>query len=681
MNRPSRFDQGDYERPTQKWVCGWAAEGRACRVGPDQKGRCQATYECFPVRKGDRWSCARPPGGGGPCEEGPLPDGTCCHPIPTCQPVRSLRTRRGMVTLLVSAFTFSLLLLFLAGPRLVVSPHLFVSPGPLVKSHEVIRDCAACHVAAQEHPVGELLAVLASGIRVADSQQCITCHRSDQGLKPHGLPPQNLSQITERMKRAPSPLSPSSSLSLAPAAADVRPDEHGELACVPCHGEHLGRTVRLTRIDNQYCQPCHLVRFPSLMNGHPEFTGYPSQSRSRWQFNHVSHEKEHFPTKGIAFGCQHCHRPALNRRTILTDPFERTCTGCHLEHIQRGSGIAVFNLPGVDFETLLDHGIEIGEWPDEANLDLEEDLTPFMALLLSADPKVARDLDELARAGVHLYDLEKASERQVAAAGRVVWAVKGLYYDLLTNGRAELVARLTKAFGVPLSPRDVPALTGQSSEAPGWLFPVIQPDWLNRLQAAQRRWLPDVMAEVPLYRAGKTVTLKELAMKFIATGDAERENPVGGWSRVDRALTLFYRPAGHADHFVRAWVDVTGKRYGTAGRAAEIFEILTASAPDTPGQCMRCHARPDAQSQQGRLVEWTEERSLPAERRAVKFSHAPHLIRQACRACHALHAARDFKPIVKATCTTCHTGQKMNDNCLTCHTYHVGTMTTALVMK
>src|SRR6058998_2314102 len=31
------FNSGQYERPNQNWICGNAAEGKPCRIGPDAK--------------------------------------------------------------------------------------------------------------------------------------------------------------------------------------------------------------------------------------------------------------------------------------------------------------------------------------------------------------------------------------------------------------------------------------------------------------------------------------------------------------------------------------------------------------------------------------------------------------------------------------------------------------------
>ena len=38
---PPEFDAGQYLRANQKWVCGWASEGRACHIGPAADGRCE----------------------------------------------------------------------------------------------------------------------------------------------------------------------------------------------------------------------------------------------------------------------------------------------------------------------------------------------------------------------------------------------------------------------------------------------------------------------------------------------------------------------------------------------------------------------------------------------------------------------------------------------------------------
>src|SRR5206468_1703511 len=123
--------------PNQKWVCGQAAEGKPCRIGPDARGRCRATFECQPAleikpreAKG-RYRCTRTAEYGGPCEVGPTPQGACSRPIPKCVPVRSLRLQRKHFTISTIAFTAGVLLVGLCGPFRTR----FISPGELSLQH------------------------------------------------------------------------------------------------------------------------------------------------------------------------------------------------------------------------------------------------------------------------------------------------------------------------------------------------------------------------------------------------------------------------------------------------------------------------------------------------------------------------------------------------------------------
>src|SRR5205807_2515376 len=113
--RLQQFDSGraTYDRPNQSWVCGWTEQGNPCRLGPDARGNCRATFECNPIRKGDRWLCTRPESAGGPCTEGPRPHGSCSQPIPKCRPVRTLRAKRAVTTLFTIALTMGMLITWL----------------------------------------------------------------------------------------------------------------------------------------------------------------------------------------------------------------------------------------------------------------------------------------------------------------------------------------------------------------------------------------------------------------------------------------------------------------------------------------------------------------------------------------------------------------------------------------
>jgi len=75
------FKGDTYERPNQPWLCGLADEGASCPTGPGRRGRCPGASACHPLLEGDRWVCNRSPARGGPCENGPSPDGSCSKSI------------------------------------------------------------------------------------------------------------------------------------------------------------------------------------------------------------------------------------------------------------------------------------------------------------------------------------------------------------------------------------------------------------------------------------------------------------------------------------------------------------------------------------------------------------------------------------------------------------------------
>ena len=163
---------------------------------------------------------------------------------------------------------------------------------------------------------------------------------------------------------------------------------------------------------------------------------------------------------------------------------------------------------------------------------------------------------------------------------------------------------------------------------------------------------------------------------------------MGGWYRED--FSLRYRPTGHGDQFLKAWLDVTGGAGATPRKAAarQIFEEL--AAPNSPGVCTKCHSI-DA-GEDGKLaVNWQARRPVADEHPFTAFSHTSHfslLDEKGCLTCHELNpqakyldAFKDrnpkkfisnFKPIERRICAECHTPAEAGDGCLNCHNYHVG---------
>ena len=486
------FRESPYLRPTQKWVCGHLTEGKPCQIGPDNRGNCRATSECQPRRDGSRWQCTRSQLAGGPCKEGPLPDGNCCRSIPKCRPVRSWRAKRGAATKWVVSVTIGLVLLCIAGD----GRQQFINPGSLTSQHAELSNCGSCHGAFESTPTEWLHAAFAKSKLKEDSERCLNCHKlGDDAFRPHSIPTDTLASLTKTAAIT-YPSSGALSVRIANTLLDP-PNEGGRvLVCGTCHSEHHGSDFNLTAMSDEGCTTCHKAQFTSFSEGHPAYVAYPYQRRTGIQFDHLSHFGKHFQTeqnKSLASkDCGNCHKPDSVGQKMLVKSFEIVCGACHGGQIEGegragAKGIAVFSVPGIDPYALQDRAVAIGEWPEFA----EGPVTPFMDLLLSsqnnyrAAKTILEDLD--------LMDLSDATEEQIGAVESLAWNVKGLFFDLRINGLNELKTRLETGFGRKLVTDELAQLTG--------LLPS------GVVQSAQTKWFPNLFIEVSRQRKGERVFL------------------------------------------------------------------------------------------------------------------------------------------------------------------------------
>ncbi len=755
-----------YERPNQPWICGRSAIGAPCRIGPDRRGHCQASFECRPRRNGDRWECTRPPSAGGRCVEGPRADGTCACPIPPCVPIRSQRSRRGQIARLAIATVLGLLAILLGGDK---AAQWLVEPGHLSAQHAGIHQCETCHTGFAAGPVAWLHAAVDDQTPMAVAKPCLTCH--DIGKHPlaaHGLPAGTLVKLREAIA-AGKPLRafPTG------AAGATGPDEAAvaalpaiarePLACANCHREHKGVKATLTDIGNMACQTCHMNTFASLADGHPSFDGYPFHRRTRLIFDHANHFNRNFGQSDKALvpkDCTGCHAMGPSGRAMVVKPFETSCGACHADQIRGKAavgdkGIAVISVPALDLQTLREKGAAIGEWPDDADATM----TPFLRFLLSRKGDAANDLATLGDAT--LGDLTEAKPDQIKAAERLAWAIKELLYDLGFKGP------------IMIAEAALGADAARAAKAPPSLFGGLPPD---TIRTAEKDWFPHLADEVARHRAGKRVPMKapKAAPKKAAApapapapsgggasilggggggilgggGDilgggggnpapapngggilgggggilgggggilsgapapapapaaqppapekGEPAQPVdgeqwaalgGGWYRL--YYTLFYRPVGHADPFLRAWLDLAGHQARDPnGPAAKLFAGLT--DPAAPGVCAKCHSI-DSTASGARAMQWFPRWPDREDHGFTTFAHVPHLnlfAMQGCKTCHQIDTKGDFaatykkgdpsvfaasfQPIKRELCADCHVAGKAPDSCVTCHNYHVG---------
>ena len=488
------FRQSLYQRPNQEWQCGRTAEGKPCQIGPDAKGRCRATFECQPICDGDRWTCTRSASAGGPCEDGPLPDGTCCRPIARCNPIRSWRARIGLVSRWATYLTVGFLLIVFTGSYRTQ----FVDPGDLTFQHSRVGSCSGCHSSFELGHLGWPHAAIAGVPEIKDSELCVACHAmGDNALDPHGLPRPVTAGITARAEK-PTTGSVPWTVRFTGAVLPTRSESGEVLACMSCHREHRGQTAGLTETSDERCTTCHAAQFSSFSDGHPRFTRYPFKRRTRIAFDHAGHFQTHFQEKDFKdkapSGCFACHTPDVRGSTMVVKGFEATCADCHAGQIEgdgraTAKGIEVLNVPGLDVASLAEMEVAIGGWPEDA----EGEITPFMDFLLSVDAGYGEARQLLA--DLDLLDLADAEDNQIAAVKTVAWSVKVLLHDLAVDGVPALGARLEKAAGRDLSMSEVAGLAG--------LLPAAV------VREAQRAWFPRLYREIPKHRAGEAVPIPD----------------------------------------------------------------------------------------------------------------------------------------------------------------------------
>lgn len=125
--------------------------------------------------------------------------------------------------------------------------------------------------------------------------------------------------------------------------------------------------------------------------------------------------------------------------------------------------------------------------------------------------------------------------------------------------------------------------------------------------------------------------------------DPESWAEYGGWYRQDHVI--FYRPVGHKDKFIYAWLMLTGSASakGDASPAAAVFNSLTSK--DAQGSCTKCHSVDDVDGER-RLVNFAPASKATKQGRFTIFIHEPHFgivdhegdakESRGCLACHSL---------------------------------------------
>ncbi len=362
----------------------------------------------------------------------------------------SLRTHRRNFTIACTVFSIGFLTIMLGSPW----HKEFIAPGPLsshhapLAAHESGDRCAACHAAANGSMASWIASFFTSAKSkpISQSELCMKCHKdsfsNSFALNPHNIDPEELAEKTRQtggQKR------------LASFVFSPPVNQHNEIACAACHREHHGG-LELSRLTDAQCQSCHGNQFHSFEHGHPEFTNYPQQRRSRIAFDHASHFGRHFPEKGKAFDCAQCHIDDNYQNVKRMASFEQSCADCHNSQIldSTSQGLALISLPMLDMQAIETAGLNVGNWPRTATGDFDGPIPPLMRVMLMADAEAAEILSARGPK-FEFFDLDAAERNDVVDAVRLAWSIKRLLGDLSDNGPLAMQRRLEKVLGIEIS--------------------------------------------------------------------------------------------------------------------------------------------------------------------------------------------------------------------------------------
>ena len=195
-----------------------------------------------------------------------------------------LASRRDRISMLAACATVVcvvLAFLFSKGTQ-------FLMPGPLSSAHGAVESCNACHAKSGS---GKLSWVhgLAPGEPLADSKACLACHKMpDTAFNAHGASTEALVRALSGWRR--SLHRPRSRSRRGRRTSRSRRMTWPRAArCATCHQEHQGAGFNLSKMSNEQCRSCHVVRFDSFDGHHPKFEGYLFKRRTRIVYDHAGH--------------------------------------------------------------------------------------------------------------------------------------------------------------------------------------------------------------------------------------------------------------------------------------------------------------------------------------------------------------------------------------------------------
>ena len=415
------------------------------------------------------------------------------------------------------------------------------------------------------------------------SEKCVTCH--DNMIKNDLLPHNQKFEVSHLEKT--------------------------EFDCNHCHFEHKGLQKKYILTQND-CENCHSNKSNKFLDIHKKST-LPTPMVN-WKFNHSNHQEIHFDKFDINFDCVGCHQINDNGE-FNPIQFEKSCTTCHHHEEQFSQRALTFlQIPGLDYEVLMDEDINIGSWPIDAGIDLEESINPFIfsELTIKEQSIYYMLLDE----EIELIDLSDAEEF-LEDIGTLVWGIKKVLFRFKNSQKLKSTFGLTDLYEI------------------------------NFFNSTIDNWFPELKNEIIAFQ----------------NGDAEETFEYEDYNPDDSSINqLFsstfdfniqYKVKNHKDQIIENLF---------SNHFSKLQETIK---NDNPGNCLKCHITDENQ-----FVWKNNKDNVKSIKNPLlkQFSHKNHIKENKCQDCH-LENENTFLAIEISTCENCHT-QIKNNYCLSCHSYH-----------
>ncbi|MBL7013134.1 MAG: hypothetical protein ISR83_01820 [Candidatus Marinimicrobia bacterium] len=380
--------------------------------------------------------------------------------------------------------------------------------------------------------------------------------------------------------------------------------------CSYCHFEHIGKQNNQIFHQESDCTQCHKNQNTNYSEIHSNIE-FIQHNNIKWKFNHTSHQSLHFTKSNHSFDCNTCHISSKNGQMKNVD-FEQSCTSCH-QHINqiKQNPLTLIQIPGLDYDVLIDENINIGEWPLDAGIDLETTLNESLLPLFSHDGR--RSYQLLMEEEVDFIDLIDGADFEDELES-YFWDLKKVLLTL-TNPQV-----IESQFGITNN-EDIQFIINTIID---W-FPNLQ----DELESVSAGDLPETAVYEDYSTMDESINqLHKSAFDFNITYQSNRHK--------DPVLSHFYTTNQNQSMLLS----------------------------EMPGNCLKCH------SINNNKIDWDIPYSMEPERLLSKqFSHTSHAKNSTCNECH-IYSDNGFKPMSLQSCESCHTKTEQMNTCTVCHSYH-----------